>query len=201
MVPSRPVNGAEPTPSARSTERAKRSFQANFRRELARWGGTIAELADRSGVDLQVLRRWRREGVAQPEHDHIERIARVFGIEDPWSLMEPGPGDLVAEAIGFELTGESAGRRRVDRATNAAVEEARHARPELFGSFSRLDWDELYSLHATGGALTLDGVFEAARKINEKRELRRKFEAVLETHHFRTLATIIEVLYRDTDVP
>lgn len=168
------------------TETHKRNFQQNFRRELQRAGLSLAELSQRSGVDLQTLRRWRREGVAQPEHDHIERIARIFGVADPWSMME---SEIESIAI-----------NSLDRQTNGRVDEIRKSRPELFSAFTLEDWDELYSQHGTGGPLTTDGVVQAAHKINEKREVRRKFEAILETHHFRTLATLVEVLYRDTDL-
>jgi transcriptional regulator with XRE-family HTH domain len=171
--------------TANQTENQKRNFQQNFRRELLRTGLTLAELSNRTGVDLQTLRRWRREGVAQPEHDHIERIAEVFGIADPWSLMRCGGSGYAAP---------------IDRETNSEVENVRKARPEIFTEFEPDDWAELYSQHGTGGPLTAEGVVQAAHKINEKREIRRKFEAILETHHFRTLASLIEVLYRDTDL-
>ncbi len=79
------------------------------------------------------------------------------------------------------------------------IEEIRRDRPDLFDAFTADDWDELYSIHGAGGALNREGVLHFAERINAKRDVRRKFEAVLETHHFRTLAAIIEVMYRDTD--
>lgn len=172
--------------TANQTEDQKRNFQHNFRRELQASGLTLTELSQRSGVDLQTLRRWRREGVAQPEHDHIERIAKVFGVTDPWSLMKPHRVDPVGHSV--------------DRETNRQVDEVRKSRPELFLLFEPDDWVELYSQHGTGGPLTTEGVIQSAHKINEKREIRRKFEAILETHHFRTIASLIDVLYRDTDL-
>lgn len=187
-----PLATMEERDSRRGTSKReqKKIFQANFRRELARYGRDIHALARESGVDLQTLRRWRREGVAQPEHEHIERVARVFGLADPWSLLHSGDGGRV----------EIRDRRALDRLTNPAVDEVRRRIPDLFASFSTEDWDELFSQHGTGGPLTPFGVEEAARKIQRKRELRRKFEAVLETHHFQTLSNLIDVLYRDTEV-
>ena len=177
-------------PSSATTIEQKKNFQANFRRALKRSGLTIQQLADRTGVDLQTLRRWRREGVAQPEHEHIERIASVFGFANPWSLMEP------METVARPPTDG----RSLDRATNPYVDEVLQDRPELFADFLPVDWDELYSLHGTGGPLTYDGVIQAATRINDKRDLRRKFEVVMETHHFQTLAHLVNVLYRETEI-
>lgn len=168
---------------ARETLRRKRIFRDNFRRRLAESGLSIEEVAERSGIDLPALKRWRRDGVAQPKHAHIENLAAIFGLSDPWSLME----DL-----------SPAARATVDRATNPSVEEVRQEQPKLFEQFATEDWDELFSSHGHGGPLTHEGVIETAHRINAKRELRRKFEAVLETDHFATLAKLIEVLYRDT---
>lgn len=167
------------------TSERKRVFRDNFRRELHRSGLSIEELSHKAAIDLPTLRRWRREGVAQPKHEHIEGLAQVFGLADPWSLMSGG-----AEHV----------RSPLDRATNPMIQLICEESPELFDDFTTEDWDELYSSHGTGGALSREGVTLAAQRINQKREIRRKFEAVLETHHFRTLAALIDVLYRDTTV-
>jgi transcriptional regulator with XRE-family HTH domain len=182
-----PADGATAAGNGPSgaTLRQKRAFRENFARNLRESGLSLAELRERTGIDLPTLRRWRREGVAQPKHSHIERLAAVFRLRDPWSLMaERPPGPPTA----------------IDRATNPMVDEARGQRPELFQDFTDDDWAELYSMHGVGGPLTYDGAIEAAAKINRKRDLRRMFESLLETDHFETLASLIELMYRDSSL-
>jgi transcriptional regulator with XRE-family HTH domain len=175
-----------PPPARRSPSDAlqvrKDRFRLRFCRALDQSGLSLAELAARSSVDEAVLRRWTRLGVANPSHDHLLRVAKAFGLGDPRSLFDDGESEFEAA-------------RRTDRQTNPAVDDVRADRPALFEQFTPEDWDELYSSHGTGGPLTYDGAVEAALKINRKRELRRKFEAVLETHHFDTLASLVELMY------
>jgi transcriptional regulator with XRE-family HTH domain len=164
---------------------ARNVFRTNFAREFERSGLTIEDLSARTGIDLSTLRRWRRNGVSQPRHEYIEALGKVFHLGDPWSLM----------------TGSSPpATNHLDRETNHLVDEVARQRPEVFRSFSDEDWSELYSQHGIGGPLTHEGVLSAAQRINRKRELRGKFEAILETEHFETLANLIEVLYRDTSL-
>ena len=169
-----------------SAERA-RVFRRNFRASVARSGFALRELATKSGVPESTLRRWNRAGTTKPSHSHLEQVGRALGLIDPWALFLADPG-------------EDEVRREIDRATNRAVERVRKDRPELFRDFSPDDWDEIYSQHGTGGPLTYDGAVDASVKINQKRELRRKFEALLETHHLPTLAALIELMYEESSL-
>jgi transcriptional regulator with XRE-family HTH domain len=172
-----------PTPARKTdVQSRKERFRLQFSKALERSGLTLAELAERAEVDEAVLRRWNRLGVAQPGHDHLQRVARAFGLEDPRSFFDDDELELDVA-------------RRIDRETNPAVDDVRNDRPALFEHFTIDDWDELYSSHGTGGPLTYDGVLAAASRINRKRDVRRKFEAVLETHHFDTLASLVELMY------
>jgi transcriptional regulator with XRE-family HTH domain len=185
-------SAAEPS---EDTERRKRVFRENFTTQIRRTGISLNDLSSQTGIDMPTLRRWRRSGVAQPKHEHIERLAEIFGLTDPWSLMEP-EGNSHGQPP--KAPTNSA---QLDRSTNPLVSEVHLERPELFTWFTRDDWDELFSQHGTGGPLTTEGVVAAAERINAKRDARRKFEAILETEHLDLLCKFLDVLYRDTSLP
>lgn len=160
-------------------------FRRNFAICLERSGLAIADLAQATGIDVVTLRRWRSNGAVRPEHDHLERVGKALRLDDPWSLFSRGP-----EHRRFEI----------DRASNPLVRDVAEREPALFEAFTPEDWDELYSQRGVGGALNEQGVRIVAERINRKRELRSKFETLLETHHFSTLANVIELMYREAVV-
>lgn len=164
------------------------TFRLNFRRELARSGLSLAELANRSGVAAPTLRRWYRLGTSKPGHANLAAVAQTLAIEDPWTLFAPRQT-------------ASRATHAVDQATNPAIEEVLRRRPDLFDRFTPEDWDELYSLHGTGGPLTHEGVHQAAARLRAKRDLREKFETLLDTHFFHTLTVLIDLMHRDASVP
>jgi hypothetical protein len=170
------------------TDDRKQWFAENLRRRMLDRGiRNFKKLSELTSVDHQLLRRWGSIGISRIDKrndDQLVKVAQVLGLSNPDVL--------------FNEPAERARRAAIDRATNPVVEEVRLERPELFDEFSPDDWDELFSHQGTGGSLNREGVIHFAEKINAKREIRRKFEAVLETHHFRTLAAIIDVLYRDS---
>jgi len=152
------------------------------------------QLIQRTGISRPVVNRWIRLGSERPKWDHLAKLAEVLSLHDPRDLLD---ADLLQKT---DKT-SPASHHDVDRQTNPLVEEVSQSRPELFRCFTKDDWDEIYSLHGTGGPLTESGAIRAAEHINAKRALRQKFEALLETEHFAPLAAIIEVMYRDCQVP
>lgn len=185
----------EKSDGRRSELRAQR-FRRNFLKLLERKGMSIKRLAQQTGVSLQTLRYWKRSGISYSRDERLEIVARVLGVGDPQALFEENlePPTRVAPA------GWPSDSSKLDLQTNPVVQYVLSDQPELFLGFEPADWDELYSLHGTGGPLTYDGVCEAARQVARKRELRRKFDALLETEHFESLAHLIDVLYRDSSL-
>ena len=169
-------------------------FRVNLVQLMQRRGISSRELVRRTGIERHVVARWIRLGAEKPQADHLAQIAHVLDMADPRALFDP---DLLHSASNVGVSGH----HLFNRQTNPAVEQVAAEQPDLFRPFTNNDWNELFSMHGTGGPLTEEGVVQAAERINAKRALRRKFEALLETEHFDTLAALIDVMYRDCKVP
>ncbi|QDU60023.1 hypothetical protein Pan216_08600 [Planctomycetes bacterium Pan216] len=181
-------------PSPAQQKQARRdTFRRNFLAAMENSGLTIDALSEQSGVDMPTLRRWETKGVIQPKHSHLRSVARVFGLADPWMLLDPDA----------EISPENApsSRNSPTRSLHPTIEEVRDDRPELFDAFTTEEWSELTSHRGVGGALSYEGVIHQAERINRKREIRRKFETLLESEHFRTLADMIDLMHRDVQLP
>jgi transcriptional regulator with XRE-family HTH domain len=172
-------------------QQRSRHFRQNLSSLLDRHEISILDLCQSSDLDRKVVQRWVRRGAERVSTENLTKLARAFGIDPPRRLFD---ADLLAGAGSTSIS-------PVDRDTNPAVVELARSRPELFDKFTPAEWKELYSLRGTGGELTPEGVERAAQKITIKRKVRRQFEALLETHHFAMLETLIDTLYRDTEVP
>jgi transcriptional regulator with XRE-family HTH domain len=177
----------------RSLHRLQRArhFRQNLSALLDRHEISILDLCQSSDLDRKVVQRWVRRGAERISTENLAKLARAFGIDPPSRLFD---ANLLAGTASISI-------HPLDRDTNPAVVELARSRPELFEKFTPAEWKELYSLRGTGGELTPEGVERAARKIDSKRRVRRQFEALLETHHFAMLETLIDTLYRDTEVP
>lgn len=169
-------------------------FRRNLLEMMRRRKTSLKELGQQTKISRHVLNRWVRLGSAKPQWDHLARLAEALTLTDPRDLLDP---DLLKKDPGIIPNGHHS----VDRKTNPLIEVAAQSRPELFRSFTAEDWNEIYSLHGTGGPLTEEGALRAAEHINAKRALRQKFEALLESEHFSALSAIIEVMYRDCQIP
>lgn len=175
-------------------EERREVFRRNLLELMRRHKISLKELIQRTNISRHVVNRWVRIGAGKPQWDHLVRLAEVLFLSDPLDLLDPNLFAKNAEVIPPK-------HRSVDRQTNPFVEIVAQSRPDLFRPFTADDWNEIYSLHGTGGPLTEEGTIQAAEHINAKRALRQKFEALLETEHFVPLAAIIEVMYRDCQVP
>lgn len=173
-----------------STTERKRWFADNLRRRMLDRGiRNFKRLTELTGVDHQLLRRWGSIGITRIDKRNeveLSKVAQALSLANADVLFDE-PADRLRKSI-------------VERAGNPLVEEVRLERPDLFDEFSPDDWSELFSQQGTGGSLNREGIVHAAEKINAKRQIRFKFEAVLESHHFRTLAAVVDVLYRDASM-
>lgn len=152
--------------------------QQNLRRLMARRGTTIEELAGRSGVDCRSI-RGILDGRKRPQARTLHRLAKGLGVDADEFFLEP------ARLL----------YRRFDQQTNPEVAEVVARFPELFRDWTEGDFEELHSRFGVGGALTFEGVLEAARRMNRNRALHRKLAILLETGHAELVGRLIDTLY------
>ncbi len=179
-----------------------RGWGARAGRVIVRWrverDWNQERLAEEAGVSRTTLCRLERGQIAQPHAATLERIAKALGhpveelLGDP-PVRESGPS-------GWPHLGRRRRDREVDRATNPCVSAVERAEPGLFDGWSPFDWERLYGTFGVGGALSEEGVREAAGQINRGRETTRKLQILLETHLGETAATLIDALYRQVVV-
>ncbi|MHB1033239.1 MAG: helix-turn-helix domain-containing protein [Pirellulales bacterium] len=153
----------------------------NLRRLMADLNLTIAQVVEASGLDERTIKAILN-GSHKPHARTLHQLAR--GLDVPPGELFLDPARLIHQV------------RRFDRQTNPMVDEAIDARPGLFGGWTEADFDELHSRFGTGGGLTVEGALEAARAMNQKRDIQRKVALLLETGEGRLLCELVEVLYR-----
>lgn len=154
-------------------------FAANLRRLMARLGLTLSDVVDRTGLDERTIKRILRGGDHRPHPRTLHRLAVGLGVSADELFQN---ASLLAH-------------RQFDRETNPAVEEALRSRPELFDGWEEADFDELYSRVGAGGALTVEGALESARRMNHKREVLAKVDLLLETGEAPLIAAMVDLLY------
>lgn len=185
-------------------ELRKANFRRHFLEKMRNKGIDLEELSRQSEIPMATLRRWEKHGVSSAKHEHLKSAARVLGLNDPWAFFASTtpPAEPEAQPRRPLLPPSSTATSKKQElpegfATHPMIEQARRDRPELFDSLTADEWQELATHRGVGGALTYEGVLHFAEKIQRKREVRRQFEVLLESEHFRTLAEFVGVLYRD----
>ncbi len=153
--------------------------QQNLRRLLVRRGVTLEELARRSGVDRRSI-RGILDGRKRPQARTLHRLAEALGVDADELFLDP------ARLL----------YRRFDQHTNPEVAHAVAQHPELFRDWTEGDFDELHSRFGVGGALSFEGVLEAARRMNRNRTLHRKLALLLETGHAELVGRLIDAIYQ-----
>ncbi|MGQ9505840.1 MAG: helix-turn-helix domain-containing protein [Thermogutta sp.] len=150
----------------------------NLRRIMSQIGLTISQVAERTKLDKRTI-RGILEGSKRPHPKTIGQLANGLGVSvdelyvDPTRLLY----------------------RRFDQKTNPIVEKVIQDYPDLFSDWTTAEFEELYSRFGMGGALTREGVVEAARKTNRRRDLEHKLAVLLETSHAELVEKIINLFY------
>jgi transcriptional regulator with XRE-family HTH domain len=161
-----------------------------------RKGWNQCELAARSGVSRTTLFQMERGAIPSPRAATLHRLAQALDL--PTTLLSPD--DLSdAECLSRPTGLLSVNSAPFDRQTNPYVDVVAAQFPELFAGFTPEDWDELYSSFGTGGALTEEGVLQAAKTIAKKRETLRRLSIVLETHLGEAAMAMVDSLYQLVD--
>jgi Predicted transcriptional regulators len=163
-------------------------FWSRVQEACRRLGVSQKTLSQRSGLSRTTLYQLSQGKTARPQDMTVHRIATALGVSVASLTGDP------EETTATEQT-EAERFRQFNEQTNPRVEEVKEAAPELFEEWSQTDWEELYSCFGVGGALSEEGVREEARRINEKRELLRRVEVILETHLRSATIGLINSLY------
>ncbi|QDT70409.1 hypothetical protein MalM25_33570 [Planctomycetes bacterium MalM25] len=154
---------------------------------MARDGLTYDDVIAVTGLDARTL-RGILHAKKRPHARTLRRLAEGLGVE-PDELFQ---GD------------ESAARAQFDTATNPAIQEVVEASPELFEDWTPGDFGELASRFGEGGAMTHEGVRQAASSMNANRRTVDQVRVLLESDQASALRTVIDAMYeratnRDAD--
>jgi transcriptional regulator with XRE-family HTH domain len=154
------------------------TYAINLRRLMARFGLTIREVVERTALDPRTV-KGLLEGSAHPHASTLHQLASGLNV-DVDELFQ---------------TGGSLAFRTFDRQSNPAIDDVVAQHPEWFADWSMADFSELASHVGVGGALTPQGVVEAARRMNRKRAALRKTSIIMETDLGSILEGVIGLLY------
>jgi hypothetical protein len=171
-------------------ERADR-FRLNFTGLLRRRSLSVEQFCATTQLPRKAVNRWLHRGANRLETGTLTKLSTYFSIDPPSAWFKT---DLLRENGPTHVN-------PIDLQTNPAIARVRQEKPELFYNFTQAEWQEIYSLRGTGGELTTEGVEISAIWIAEKREARRKFEALLETSKRESLMLIIDAFYKETEIP
>jgi transcriptional regulator with XRE-family HTH domain len=151
---------------------------ANLRRLMARFGFTLEQVVEQSGLHQRTI-RGILAGTHKPHARTLNRLAAGLGVTADELFQDPS---LLAH-------------RLFDRQTNPMVETVVSSQPDLFAGWAERDFDELYSRFGTGGCLTVEGTLEAVRSMNHNREIHRRVALLLESGEAALLSALVDVLY------
>jgi transcriptional regulator with XRE-family HTH domain len=150
----------------------------NLERLMARLDLSIAEVAERSGLDERTVRGILR-GTNRPQTRSLHRLAEGLGVPVDEFFLDP------ARLL----------YRCFDHRTNPVVKDLVESRPKLFDGWGEADFDELHSRVGTGGPLTPEGAQAAAEEMNRKRRLHEKLDVLLESSQADVAAAMLETMY------
>lgn len=139
---------------------------------------TYDDVVEATGLDSRTL-RGILHAAKRPHSKTLLRLAEGLGVSIDELFLADG----------------AATRGEFDAATNPEIEEAVASRPELFEGWSPSDFGELASRFGAGGALTIEGVYESAERMNANRVALRRARVVLESDQADALRSVVEALY------
>ncbi len=149
----------------------------NLLRLMATGGISPRRLAEQTGLHPRTIRGILRGG-HKPHVQTLHRLAEGLGVSVDELFVNP------AQLL----------YRRFDRRTNPLVAEVIESHKNLFAGWTEMDFDELHSRVGAGGALTVEGAVEAARRMNHKRQLHETLDLLLESSQAEVISGILGVL-------
>jgi transcriptional regulator with XRE-family HTH domain len=153
-------------------------YASNLRRLMARFGLTLQQVIDQSGLDERTV-KGILAGTKKPHPRTLHRLAAGLGVVADELFQDPA----------------RLAHRLFDRATNPVVDEVIAAHGELFDNWTEADFDELYSRFGAGGGLTAAGALEAVSAMNRKRVVHDKVALLLESGEAELLTGVVDLLY------
>jgi transcriptional regulator with XRE-family HTH domain len=153
-------------------------FGQNLRRVMAQAGLTLEQAAQSCNLNLRTIKAVLA-GRKRPHARTLHKLAAGLGVAVDEFFQDPS---LLVH-------------RRFDRQTNPLVGEVVQEHRELFRDWTEADFDELYSRFGHGGALTRQGVLDAAAAMSRRRQAQRKLALLMETHHADLIAGLLDVFY------
>ena len=152
----------------------------NLRRIMVEQGLSLGQVVSKTGLDRRTVSAIL-DGSNRPHSRTIHRLAAGLGVSPDEFFVNPG--QLVY--------------RRFDAQTNPTVREVVDRHPELFAGWSEMDFEELHSRFGQGGALTAEGTFAIASRMNRNRQVHEQLALLLETSQADVISGIVEVMYRE----
>lgn len=154
-------------------------LSTNLRRLMAKFDLDTPQIVEACGVDERTV-RGILNGACRPHQNTLAKLAEGLGV------------DLA------ELTMDPNGAIIFDRATNPIVREVLESHWDAeFAFWPDEEIDELFSRMGVGGPLTVEGVLEIARLINERRAYIEKFKLLFETPSQNMLKGMIDCMYAE----
>ncbi len=150
----------------------------NLRRLMARFGLTIGQVTEMTGLDLRTI-KGMLGGTNRPQARTLYRLAQGLGVSADELFQEPS---LLTHRV-------------FDRETNPVVQRVIASHSQLFRGWTEADFDELYSRFGTGGEMNTAGTIEAAQSMNTKREVLKKVAVLLEGSESVLLSGFVDLLY------
>lgn len=154
-----------------------------IREQRAHRGWDQSRLAREAGISRTTLSQLENGKGPEPRPSTVGKVSQALGLPPAWWDQDRD----AASAF--------------DRATNPEVQAVADRHPEIFANLTSTDWEELHSVFGTGGALTEEGVLTQVARLQEKRELIRQLEVVLETHLGEAATAMIRGLYERVVLP
>ncbi len=159
-------------------------FATNLRRLMARFGLTVDQVVQQSGLDERTVKGILNHSIGKPHARTLHRLASGLGVSTDELFQNPS---VLAH-------------RLFDRRTNPVVEQVTLDYPHLFESWREDDFDELYSHFGSGGALTTEGAMRIVREMNHRRAIHDKVAVILQSGQCEVLASVVDAFYRSVIV-
>ncbi len=161
-------------------------------------GWEMGELARRADISRTTLYHLLQGTTRHPHFSTVSKIAVAFGLS-PEALCPDsfvGTTGKKGEETSGDLPLDLEKQQQFNRTTNTYITDVCKDSPQIFSGWSQADWDELFSTVGVGGALSPEGVIQAATEQNKKREVLQKLSIVLETHLSDVAFNFVETLYQ-----
>jgi hypothetical protein len=158
-------------------------------------GWNQEDLVRSSNLNRQTVRQiLMPDGKRRLRNATVSACARALGLSN--NELQTLSLEQLQERLTCREQAASARRRLFEEATQPELLKWLARQPERANQLSAGEIDELLSIQATGGHLTENGVEHFVARIERKRELIHKIQAIAGTEYLSLLEQFVDVLYR-----